>query len=392
MATLLLIIIYISFISLGLPDSLLGSAWPVLHKDLNVPISAAGIATMITAGGTIISSFQSNRLIKKFGTGKVTAVSVCMTAFALLGTYLTGSFGFICLMAVPMGLGAGAVDAALNNFVALHYKASHMSWLHCFWGVGATAGPLIMAFFLGQNGAWRNGYLTIGIIQVCLVIALFASLPFWKHFEAEPTGEEVEKTSNKLGELLKIKGAKAALLSFFCYCAAELTAGLWGSSYLVEYKGLEASVAARWVSMYYFGITFGRFISGFLTMKFNNKQLIRLGELLCLVGAITLLLPFNSAQLIGLLVIGIGCAPIYPSMLHETPRRFGKELSQAVMGIQMACAYIGSTFMPPLFGLLAGHTGMFLFPFFLIALIILMLISSEMINRVIKTRENQNFG
>lgn len=385
MSALLLVIIYISFISLGLPDSLLGSAWPVIHEDLQVGISAAGIASMITAGGTIISSFFSNVLIHKFGTGRVTAVSVFMTAAALLGTYFTGSFVFICLLAVPLGLGAGAVDAALNNFVALHYKASHMSWLHCFWGIGATMGPVIMAFFLGR-GSWRNGYLAIGIIQFILVAVLIFSLPLWKGFEKGEEKEEEKAGSSRLGELLKMKGAKAALLSFFCYCAAELTTGLWGSTYLVKYKGISPETAAQWVSMYYFGITIGRFISGFLTMKMNNRQMIRLGQVICLFGAAMLLLHFHGAQLFGLLFIGLGCAPIYPCMLHETPNRFGKELSQAVMGIQMACAYVGSTFMPPLFGAIAGKTGLFILPYFLIVIILVMIVSSEQINRIMKQR------
>lgn len=383
MSVALLIIIYISFISLGLPDSLLGSAWPVIHQDLNVGISAAGMISMITAGGTIVSSLFSHFLIEKFGTGKVTAASVSMTAAALLFTYFTGSFGFMCLLAVPLGLGAGAVDAALNNFVALHYKASHMSWLHCFWGIGATLGPVIMAMFL-KAGDWRNGYLAIGIIQWVLVAVLLISLPLWKHVERKDTDEGVIKSSGSFSKLIKMKGAKAALLSFFCYCAAELTAGLWGSTYLVKYKGLTPEDGARWVSLYYLGITLGRLFSGFLAMKMNNRQMIRLGQGMCLLGTGFLLIPANQFQLAGFLVIGLGCAPIYPCMLHETPNRFGKELSQAVMGIQMAFAYVGSTFMPPLFGAAAGMAGLKIFPYFLMALILIMIVSSEQINLILK--------
>ena len=382
MATLLLFIIYVAFISLGLPDSLLGSAWPVMHGALGVPVSFAGILTMIVSGGTIISSLFSERLIRRFGTGKITAVSVFMTAFALFGFYSIPSFIWLCIFAVPMGLGAGSVDSALNNFVALHYKANHMNWLHCFWGIGATAGPFIMSIFLTGPGNWNKGYLTISIIQICLVIVLFLSLPIWRTFEKEKASAE-EKTKNAtVFHLLKMKGAKPALLSFFCYCAVESTTGLWGGTYLVAHVGLSAGTAAKWVSFFYFGITAGRFLSGFLAMKTNNKTLIRLGQVICILGGFFLFLPFSDyCKLAGFILIGLGCAPIFPSMLHETPRRFGKELSQAVMGIQMAFAYIGSTFMPPIFGFMSEITGIGILPVFLILFIMLMIVTSEIINK-----------
>lgn len=381
--TLLLIIIYISFISLGLPDSLLGSAWPSMYLKIGVPISYAGIVAMIVAGGTIIASFFSERIIRHLGTGKVTAISVLMTAVALLGFSFSNNFIELCIWAVPLGLGAGSVDAALNNYVALHYEAKHMSWLHCFWGIGATTGPVIMSIFLRNGGAWKLGYRTISIIQFCLVAVLFISLPLWKKVVDESAlTEEAQKSSLKLTELLKLPGAKPALISFFCYCSVETTAGLWGSSYLVIVKGITAETAARWISLFYFGITFGRFLSGFITMKLNQRQMIRLGQLILACGVMILFLPFGKFVLLaGFFLIGLGCAPIYPSLLHETPVNFGSEYSQAIMGIQMACAYVGTTFMPPLFGLLASHISYKLFPVCLGILLLLMIVMVESLNK-----------
>ena len=378
MLTILLIIIYIAFISLGLPDAILGSAWPLMHTDLNVPISYAGIATMIVSGGTIISSFFSEKMIRKFGTGKVTTISVLLTATGLLGIYFAPSFIWICLLGIPLGIGAGAVDAALNNFVALHYEAKHMNWLHCFWGIGATSGPFIMSLFLLNQNGWRIGYATIGIIQAILVICLFISLPLWRQFETTQKVEEEDDNGIKIKSLLKIPGAKPTLIAFFCYCAVELTTGLWASSYLVVNDGLAVELAAKWASFYYLGITVGRFIAGFLTMKLTNTQMIRIGQTICIIGAILLVLPITSVfKLIGLIFIGLGCAPIYPAMLHETPNRFGKELSQDLMGIQMATAYVGSTLIPPLFGALSKVLGLQMLPYFLLIFLIIMLVSSE---------------
>ena len=391
MLTVLLIIIYIAFISLGLPDAILGSAWPMIHRDLGVPISYAGVVTMIAAGGTIVSSLFSGKFIRKFGTGKVTAFSVFLTAAALLGIYFSPSFIWICLLGIPLGVGAGAVDSALNNFVALHYEAKHMNWLHCFWGIGATSGPFIMSMYLLKENGWRMGYATIGIIQAVLVVCLFISLPLWRRFEFK--SDEDERSQNqevKVSTLIKLPGAKPALIAFFCYCAAELTTGLWASSFLVIDNGLSAELAAKWVSLYYLGITVGRFLAGFIAMKLNNKQMIRMGQIICIVGALLLIFPvFKNIQLVGLILIGLGCAPIYPAMLHETPNRFGKELSQGIMGIQMATAYVGSTFVPPIFGALSQISGFSILPYFLLILIVVMLVSSERVNKVCKNNENR---
>lgn len=385
MITVLLVIVYIAFISLGLPDAILGSAWTMIYEDLNVPISYAGLVTMIITGGTIVSSFFSGKMIKKFGTGKVTTFSVFLTAMGLLGVYFAPSFIWICLLAIPLGLGAGAVDTALNNFVANHYEAKHMNWLHCFWGIGATSGPFIMSFYLLKENGWRSGYATIGIIQAILVVGLFLSLPLWRKFEDSNEEEKESSTPINVGALLKLPGAKPTLIAFLCYCGIELTTGLWASSFLVFDSGLSAGVSAKWVSLYYLGITVGRFLAGFLSMKLNNKQMIRLGQLICLLGVVLLMIHFsNNFKLVGLILIGLGCAPIYPAMLHETPNKFGQELSQDIMGIQMATAYVGSTIVPPLFGMISKFSGFGILPGFLLIFIIVMLLSTERANKICK--------
>ena len=355
---------------------------------LNVPLSGAGLISMIITGGTIISSLLSNRLIKNFGTGKVTFVSVTMTALALLGFSIAPSYIWLCILAIPLGLGAGAVDSGLNNFVALHYKASHMSWLHCFWGVGATTGPLIMSVFISKNNSWWNGYLTIAIIQFSIAFLILLTLPMWKKSENPQDFKNYDVEENKDNfNPLKLPGVKFVLISFFCYCATEITTGLWGSSYLVNYKGLSPEAAAGWISLFYGGITVGRLISGFATTKLNNKSLIRIGQIICAIGAIILALPLPTFfSMVGLILIGLGCAPIYPSMLHDTPNRFGESASQSIMGFQMACAYIGSTIAPPILGLLASKLSIAIFPFFLLILIITMFICSEKTNLFIKER------
>jgi len=390
-STILLIIIYLSFISLGLPDSLLGSAWPSMYGGINVPLHFAGYISMIIAGGTVISSILSERIIRRFGTGVVTAFSVLMTAVALLGFSLSSSFALLCLWAVPLGLGAGSVDAALNNYVALHYKAKHMSWLHCFWGVGASMGPIIMSFFLINRNSWNLGYRSIGIIQCCLVAVLFITISLWGKNKSQ-TSIEKNKASKglKFKELFQIAGVKQILVAFFCYCSLETTTGLWGSSFLVMEKNISPEIAAQWISLYYIGITAGRFISGFLTMKLNNRQMVRLGQGLIVCGVIALLLPVGKILLLpGFFLIGLGCAPIYPSLLHETPRNFGSEKSQAIMGIQMASAYIGTTFMPPLFGQITSLLNFKVFPLFIGVILILNIIMVEILNRKVDNNVKQ---
>ncbi|MBD5543853.1 MAG: MFS transporter [Lachnospiraceae bacterium] len=397
--TVLLIIIYLAFISLGLPDSLLGSAWPSVYQEMHVPISYGGIISMLISGGTIVSSLFSSKIIKKLGTGWTTGISVLMTAVALLGFSVSKEYWMLCLLAIPLGLGAGSVDAALNNFVALHYKARHMSWLHCFWGIGATTGPVILSFCLKDGGNWQSGYRVISLIQFCLVVCLFCSISLWKKVEGtEGKKEQVEesetgknqteeKVNPGISGMLKLKGAKQALVGFFCYCALEASAGLWGSSYLVMEKGVSPEQAAKWIALFYFGITFGRFLSGFLTIKLSNRQMVRLGQGVAGIGIVFLLLPFGLAvQLLGLFFVGLGCAPIYPSMLHATPDNFGSKYSQGIMGIQMASAYVGTTFMPPLLGFLAKHVSYKLFPFYLGLILLVMIGAVEGMNRKVEKK------
>ena len=388
MGTFFLIIIYITFISLGLPDSLLGSAWPIMHTDLGVPLSGAGLVSMIITAGTIISSLLSNKVISKFGTGRVTFVSVAMTAFALLGFAIAPSFIWLCILAIPLGLGAGSVDSALNNFVALHYKAEHMSWLHCFWGIGATSGPVIMSLFIAKNNNWSKGYLSISIIQFVVVALLLFTLPMWKKFKNENTTESIEDINKQEKvNIFKLPGSKFVLISFFCYSVTETTVGLWGSSYLVNYKSISPDIAARWLALFYGGITIGRLISGFVAMKLKSNVLIRIGQSICLVGAITLIIPLPTYfSMVGLILIGLGLAPIFPTMLHETPNRFGKNVSGALMGVQMAFAYTGSTIMPPVLGLIASKVGIVIFPIFILIFIITMLICSEKTNIFMKVK------
>lgn len=401
MYSLLLAVIYLAFISLGLPDALLGSGWPTMYTQLQVPFSYAGIISMIISAGTIVSSFFSDRLTRKFGAGLVTAVSVLLTAGALFGFSVSDSFYLLCIMAIPYGLGAGAVDAALNNYVALHYSSRHMSWLHCFWGVGAAASPYIMGFCLGKGLGWSRGYFSVSMIQIVITAILFVSLPLWKSRTDEKEGgieqkgaeaEQIQTDQTKaasskalsLREILRIKGAPYILITFFAYSAMETTTGLWASSYLVQYLLMEPEKAAKFASFFYLGITVGRFLCGFVADRMGDKALIRLGGGIVGAGILLVLIPFpvTTPALLGLVIIGFGCAPVYPAIIHSTPFYFGKENSQALIGIQMACAYVGSTFMPPLFGTLAARIGIWLYPVFLLVFEVLMVLTSEKLNRI----------
>ncbi|MDR1286086.1 MAG: MFS transporter [Treponema sp.] len=380
-----MIIIYLSFISLGLPDSLLGSAWPSMYNVLNVPLHYAGFISMIVAGGTVISSLLSEKIIRRFGTGIVTAASVLMTAIALTGFSVSHVFMALCIFAIPLGLGAGSVDAALNNYVALHYKARHMNWLHCFWGIGASIGPVIMSAFLIRGNSWNSGYRTIGIIQICLVALLFISLPLWGNRKDDK--KPIKRESLKITALLRIAGVKQVLIAFFCYCSIETVTGLWGSSYLVMVKNIAPEKAAQWIALYYIGITSGRFISGFITMKLSNRKMIRLGQGIIAGGIIVLVLPFGNYTLLpGFFMIGLGCAPVYPGLIHETPNNFGKEYSQGIIGIQMASAYIGTTLMPFVFGKFASQINFAIFPLFIGIVLILKIIMVEILNRKVDGR------
>lgn len=371
MIHLVLAIIYISFVSLGLPDALLGAAWPNMYLDLNTSVSYAGIIFMIISAGTVVSSLLSDRLTRILGTGKLTAISVGITAIALFGFSASDSFFMLCLWAIPYGLGAGSVDASLNNYVALHYAGRHMSWLHCMWGVGATVGPYVMGYMLSGGKHWTMGYRIIALLQVGLALVLFLSLPLWKERRIESHGND-EKTL-ALQEVIRIPGVKEIMVTFFCYCALEQTTGLWASSYLVLHKGIDSDTAAFFASLFFIGITVGRAINGFLTIKWNDTQLIRLGQVIIAIGIVVMLLPLgNFAALTGFILIGLGCAPIYPCVIHSTPNNFGVDRSQAIIGVQMASAYVGNIIMPPVFGVIADYMSIRLLPVYLSAILLLM--------------------
>ncbi len=375
MYTLLLLLIYLAFISLGLPDSLLGSAWPVIHQELQVPLSYAGAVTMIISFGTICSSLMSERLTKKLGVNIVTVCSVLLTAIALYGFSTASAFWMLCLWGIPYGLGAGAIDAALNNYVALHYNSRHMSWLHCFWGVGTIISPYIMSYAL-TTSVWQNGYRMVSFLQMGITVILLVTLPVWKVNRKANEQKAEQAAVIGIRGALKIKGVPQLLLGFFSYCSLESTLLLWSSSYLVGAKGVTAQKAAAYASLFCIGITAGRFLSGLVTEKLGDYNLIRIGTGILLLGCIAMILPLktDAAALGGLVVMGLGCAPVYPSIIHATPDNFGAQNSQAIIGIQMASAYVGSTFMPPVFGLIANHISVALMPFFVLFFIVLMYI------------------
>ena len=382
MVHLLLLIIYLAFISLGLPDALLGSAWPTMCLDFGVPVSWAGAVSMTIAAGTIVSSLLSDRMTRRFGTARVTAFSVAMTALALLGFSLTKSYWLLILWAIPYGLGAGSVDAALNNYVALHYASRHMSWLHCMWGLGASVGPYIMGFVLSGGQTWNMGYRVVALIQIVMTVALFFSVPMWKRRSGENSGGDEDGKALSLRQIIAIPGAREILIAFFCYCAAEQTAILWGSTYLVACHGISEETAASLGGLFLMGLTLGRALSGFLTYKLNDTNMIRLGEGIMMLGIVIMLLPLGSyAVMAGLILIGLGCAPVYPCVIHSTPDHFGAENSQALIGVQMASAYMGILLMPPVFGLIANYITTWLLPWYLGAITLLMIFMCEKLNR-----------
>lgn len=373
MYTFLLMLIYLAFISLGLPDSLLGSAWPVIHTAFDVPLSYAGFVTMIISFGTICSSLMSERLTKKLGVNIVTVCSVFLTAVALYGFSTASAFWMLCLWAVPYGLGAGAIDAALNNYVALHYSSKHMSWLHCFWGLGTIISPYVMSYAL-THSVWQNGYRMVAFVQIAIAVILLVTLPVWKVNRTTEQQKEQEARVIGIRGVFQIRGVPQLLLGFFSYCALESTLILWASSYLVGAKGISAERAAAFASLFCIGITAGRFLAGFVTEKLGDYRLIQIGAGVLFAGCIAMLLPVPTdfLPLAGLVVMGVGCAPVYPSIIHATPSNFGKENSQAIIGIQMASAYFGSTFMPPVFGLIANHISVGLMPVYVMLFVVLM--------------------
>ena len=381
----LLLIIYISFISLGLPDSLLGSAWPAMSTALFAPLWGAGLVQMLISFCTIVSSLNSARLIRRFGTGRLTAASVTMTALALLGFSLARHYAWLLIMAIPLGLGAGAVDAALNNYVALHCQARHMSWLHCFWGVGTIVGPMVLSACLSMGWGWPAGYRTIGLMQCAVCALLFATLSLWK--QEQMHDEEQGANVLSVSQVLALPGAKQGMGTFLCYCAVESTLGLWGATYMSVVRGVSEAAAASCGALFYLGITIGRAISGFMAMRLLPRQMVRIGQGLLIAGCVLMMIPAGSAlSIAGLLLCGLGCAPIYPNILQDTPVNYGAANSQAAIGVQMAFAYVGSTFTPSVFGALAGIGGYAWMPFFALILAVLMIALFTAQKRIVQAR------
>lgn len=426
---LIIAIVYLAFISLGLPDSLLGAAWPTISAEMSQPISAMGIITMIISGATIVSSIFSNFLIRKLGTGLLTALSVALTAAAMFGFSFCTRFWHLCLWAVPYGLGAGAIDAALNNYAAIHFSSRHMNWLHCFWGVGVSISPYIMGACLTGGLGWQGGYRTVGAIQIVLTLIMFCALPLWKKAANQKSGEHKRnarhsknaaaneclaegaassvntetdncdahfdasnvQTDNTLTETplastkdaLKVRGVWFVFVMFFCYCAMEQTAMQWASTYLVAHRGISAETAATFATLFCTGITAGRFLSGIFSDRLGDKRLIRIGSAIVCLGIVCLCLPQSFCALAAFVLIGLGCAPIYPAVIHSTPTNFGEKNSQAIVGVQMAFAYVGSTFMPPLFGTLV-EKAVWVLPLFLGILLVTMAVLFETVNSVTK--------
>lgn len=379
MFTLILALTYICFISLGLPDSLLGSAWPVMQEQMAVPVSYAGIVSLIICLNTIISSLLSDVMIRKLGIGKIIAISIATTAVALFGFSVSDRYWMLLLWAIPYGLGAGCVDSVLNNYAALHFKSQHMSWLHCMWGVGASISPYIMSFALVRLNNWHYGYLTVGAIQIVLSFFIFMTVPLWKNApSADGEGEKVESKPLSIRQILAIPGALTCFVTFFGYCALELTSSLWASSYLVQARGVPIEIASGCASLFYIGITVGRAINGFLAMRLTDRSLIRIGLGIIFAGIMLVLLPLDTLfACAGFVIIGLGCAPVYPCIIHMTPDLFGKDKSQAVIGVQIAFAYTGFCIMPPLFGFIANHISIGLLPVYLLVLLVIIIVMHE---------------
>ena len=386
-STMLLVIIYLSFISLGLPDSLLGSAWPTMVHDLNAPLWGAGLLQMTASLCTIISSLNSARLIRRFGTGRLTAFSCLLTATALLGMSLVPNYAFLLLLSIPLGLGAGAVDAAINNYVALHCEPKHMNWLHCFWGVGTIISPMVMSAVLAAGMRWTAGYRGVSAMQLALSIVLFATLKLWRS-ETAQGGEKNAKVLT-VRQVLSLPGARQGLLNFTCYCAVESTFMLWSATYLVMARGMDAARAASMGGLFFIGITAGRGVSGFIAMKLKPRQMVRLGQTLMAAAGVLLLVPGTAVTLAGILLMGLGCAPVYPNIVQDTPRNYGAENSQAVIGVQMAFAYVGSLFMPTIFGWIAELLGYGILPVFALALTAVMMALFSSQQRIVDARETK---
>ena len=386
MATALLIIIYIAFIGLGIPDSLFGTAWPAIYSEFELPISFGSFVTIIISCGTVLSSVISSKIISRLGTNKVSAYSTLLTALALLGFSFAPNLWVMCFWAIILGIGAGAIDVALNNYVAIHYSATHMSFLHCFYGVGVSVSPYILSLVIAGNFGWRGGYRIAFAIQLIITLLLFLSLPLWrKAHGGENESEENTHKDLSFGSVLKIPGVKMMCSLFIASCAIECTCGGWGSTFLVEYKHLPAEKAAQIIMIYYIGMTLGRFLSGVLAAKLHSWKIIKLGQIVLGLALLLLILPGGVYLCaLGMFLIGLGNGPLFPNFNYLTPENFGSDISQSIIGIQMASAYIGIMIAPALCGLLGQVFGMVIFPFYLILLYAIMIPVTIRIKTVLK--------
>jgi fucose permease len=377
---ILLIVIYIAFISLGLPDSILGTAWPTMRLTFQLPLETAGLLIMISTLSTAFSSLVSGHVIRRFGTGRVTFISCVLTGSMLLGYSFAPAWAWLFVLTIPLGLGAGAVDTGLNNYVAKHFAASHMSWLHCFWGIGASLGPVIMTYAITQVHNWRIGYRAIGFIQLILSVILLLSLPIWRTKEDLPENPEPAKREHL--NVLRIKGAWLGIIAFLLYMGVEAGTGVWLGTLLIEGRGIPEITAGIWISLFYAAITAGRFLCGFITRRFTNRQMIRGGLITAIIGAGMLLFPFKALILPGIILIGLGCAPVFPCMVHETPKRFGNSQSGIIIGYQMGMAYLSGVLIIPLIGLCAGRISLETIPLCIFSFSILTLIDTERLNQM----------
>ena len=363
---ILLLLIALTFVGLGLGDSLLGSAWPSMYGQFGVDPAAAGTLSMLMSGSTIVATYMSARILRRFGTGTVLAAGLLIMGTAVVGFSMANHFVVLCLLMIPLGFSTGSVDAGGNGFLTLHYSAKHLNWIHCLWGVGATAGPGIMAFSLMRLGGWTTGYRIVGVIQLVLAAVMFASLSRWKKVSQSKEEQVEEEPKEVLGglKLLRLRGARFAILLFFFLGGLESTLALWSTTYLVTAREIARETATSWLALYYLGLTGGRFLGGFVAMRLRSRQMAGLGLCLIFAGIVTIMLPFEQSLMPGFILTGLGVAPLFPNFTHGTPGIFGKGHTQAMIGLQMAALFLGVTTLPPLFGLIGSRFGYQLFPLY----------------------------
>ncbi len=389
MTAILMIVIYIAYVGLGIPDSLFGAVWPAIYREFDVPVSYANFVTTLISCGTIVSSLMSAKLISRFGTGKVTAFSTALTALALLGFSLSGNMVWLCLFALPLGLGAGSVDTALNNYVALNCKVTHMSFLHCAYGVGVSVSPYLMSFALRGDDGWHSGYRTMFFFQLAIAAVTFLSLPLWKKVKEEKAAEETQERVVKNRDILKMPTARASIMVFMASCAIEAVCLGWGSTFLVNSKGMTPDMAAQTITFYFVGMTLGRFLSGVVGNKLSSVKIILIGEAVTLAAVILVMLPLPTvAAGIGLFMIGLGNGPLFPNMTHLTPIHFGKDVSQSFIGLQMAMSYVSILASPVIFGFAVQRWGTDLFAYFQLAALIITAISTLAMIKSAKQNKN----